>query len=1849
MAEKSSTHPHRPPEEALTKIPLDSFVGDASDTARLTDTTAPLATDVTESSECNTAEERSTKPDSKTQTLKRESEPSQSVALEFEKSDLKTETEEADTEELIRSKLEDTKSHEASELKTEVESKDKQEIEETAERYSSTENGVDADGSETENGVENGTENMIEAVKATDKGTELPPVPEKEVYLRATQELRANQFNAKLENVQIFQKAFSDITDSKEVKKKETLRAAVQSALDSISKSDSSEVQVIFETLKVLCDQGSQDLKSKAVDVLAKLFDYSVFEDDLERATLTDAAIDVISSCFEGEGTDEKLEVQVVRALVQSILCMPTHGASLLKAVRQIFNVTIMSLSQDNQGLAQGSLTQVVGAIFQRVNESAQRNKHIPLDSLSAVTTAEVDVDVLLETVHEKLTLETLRNLAADSADVERANEASYASAKDEDLAVKDAFLIFRVICKLASKDLDSDTVDMKSHAARQKVLTIHLIHTILKDNIDIFLSRDVVLLSTKSDKNTRLVDAIRPSLSQALSRNATSSLAPVFELSIEIFWLLVANLRLDFKKEISIFFETIYFPIGEIKTSTPHHKRYLLSVMERLCNDSRCLIEFYLNYDCLSKMPDICDMLINYLTKLALARVEVTPTQQQAFRERRRQGIAIYDVSKIGELNSARIASRPPEPDVYAFFPLEYALKITSLSCFVAFLRSLHSWTQKGLYGGKTKTIGPVNLSSALSHDNSRNTSFNATLSSRGEDNNDYEQFESQRQRKRLFAEGVRRFTQKPHKAIQFFYENGFLRSESVEDVASFLRDNDTLDKASIGEYISGEKDGALRQAFFSRSNFAGLSFVDALRSFLQLFRLPGEGQKVDRFMLNFAERYVEGNPGVFETANAAYYLAYLTTMLNTDQHSRSLKSRMTLEDFIRMNEGCEDSLSRELSEEIFNEVHSHEIKLLSEQSAAAIMNDGAGTTASVGFFSGRDVTREAYNHASREMSSKTEMLVRSLGKKTRSGDDEDYHVALNVVHVKAIINQVWMSVLAGITGPLKEYNDEEAVRLCLEGLKFSIKMACIFDMEDAKKAFVNALVQFQSLSNIEDLRAKNVSAIYVLLDLAVSEGNFLHNLWYTVLALILQLERLQLIANGIDQDLIPDVSTARLVTKMSTEGVTSRSSGFFGFSRETSAAESAALRHQKQHLSQDLAQLLGATELSVAMDRVYTNTSELSGEAIKDFVSALRQVVEEEIESLGSSNNPRLFSLQKVVDICYYNMGRVRFEWSPLWAILGDIFNTVGCHPNLAIDFFALDSLKQLSMRFLSLEELAHFKFQKEFLQPFLYIIVNNRSFEVKEMVIDCVSNMVLAKANQIKSGWKTIFEVLTAAAGERSDNIVKKAFETAVRIRNDNMTAVRLQDLFGDLVACFTKFAKNERFQKYGLSSVDILTKLLVQEAQLEIDTVDSTARIDKLTRLWFPVLSAFHDIIMQGEELEVRLKTITRFFDVLNRYGTHFAPEFWLVIYRQLISPMFEIISQPWGLACGDSLSETDRMSFWVSTTLVQALNNMVSLATHYFDAFEPLLPDFLALLTNCICQENDTIAKTGKKCLEGYILSNALRLSDAQWGQIVDTFANLFELTTAKDLLEGDTKTAQKQTKNNDSKAENEASGETVIQTSANAAAKEVQNKARDKATMVLKCILQLLLIETVLDLTKKEAFTVSIPDFELIRLSQLLFSSHDFARRFNDNYELRKRLWDAGIIERLPTLLKQETIAAAVFLNIMFRLYCDDSRATDLATKKTILDNVVPLCTTIVARYCAYNEASQQTYILAWNLVIKEIFEGYVEMDDSDFRAHAPDLFRLAIQANNRSSHPEVQRAIAALIARVGEVFVYTS
>jgi len=312
---------------------------------------------------------------------------------------------------------------------------------------------------------------------------------------------------------------------------------------------------------------------------------------------------------------------------------------------------------------------------------------------------------------------------------------------------------------------------------------------------------------------------------------------------------------------------------------------------------------------------------------------------------------------------------------------------------------------------------------------------------------------------------------------------------------------------------------------AFVDMLNFSDMSFVDAVRMYLQSFRLPGEAQKIDRFMLKFAERYMGDNPStIFANADTAYILAFSVIMLNTDAHNKNFK-RMTKPEFFRNNRGINDGadLPEEFLGEVYDEIQNKEIKMKDEiqEVPASSSSGGIGGLASVG----RDLQREAYVAQSENMSNKTEALLKAMVRQQRRGvvkPTDQFVSASRLEHVRFMFEVAWMPFLAGISAPLQETDELEVVSLCLEGLRAAIRIVCLFDMELERNAFVTTLAKFTFLNNLAEMRPKNVEAIKSLLEIAVVDGNYLKGSWKDVLTCVSQLERMQLLSSGMD---VPDL----------------------------------------------------------------------------------------------------------------------------------------------------------------------------------------------------------------------------------------------------------------------------------------------------------------------------------------------------------------------------------------------------------------------------------------------------------------------------------------------------------------------------------------------------------------------------------------------------------------------------------------------------------------------------------------------------------------------------------------------------
>lgn len=57
-----------------------------------------------------------------------------------------------------------------------------------------------------------------------------------------------------------------------------------------------------------------------------------------------------------------------------------------------------------------------------------------------------------------------------------------------------------------------------------------------------------------------------------------------------------------------------------------------------------------------------------------------------------------------------------------------------------------------------------------------------------------------------------------------------------------------------------------------------------------------------------------------------------------------------------------------------------------------------------------------------------------------------------------------------------------------------------------------------------------------------------------------------------------------------------------------------------------------------------------------------------------------------------------------------------------------YAIDSLRQLGMKYLERAELANFTFQNDILKPFVILMRNSQSETIRSLIVDCIVQVCL-----------------------------------------------------------------------------------------------------------------------------------------------------------------------------------------------------------------------------------------------------------------------------------------------------------------------------------------------------------------------------------------------------------------------------------------------------------------------------------------------------------------------------------------
>lgn len=847
------------------------------------------------------------------------------------------------------------------------------------------------------------------------------------------------------------------------------------------------------------------------------------------------------------------------------------------------------------------------------------------------------------------------------------------------------------------------------------------------------------------------------------------------------------------------MFMSNVFFRVLESQNSSFKQKALVLESLRSLCKDPVLLTQIFLNYDCDFDAMNLYKDIVHMLTKLggkatypqqqqskkdaeqdlelSLAAMECLVTILQAFL--RALGLPAGDSNDdSSESAGARIRG---------MLQLDSALAIAA-----------------AVPTNNDNADAATDLESVLSEDASTTAAAAATLETPlgGSDaaHKIVDAFDRKRTAEQNFELGAVKFTLSLKGGLNFFMDNGFVERDARQVALFFLAHKDKLDKTQMGEALGREPDSAfvkdkdveadkggpgfwvrILHHYVDALDFTGLEFDDAIRLFLSGFRLPGEAQKIDRIMEKFAERYTSLNPSVFPSSDTAFILAFSVIMLNTDLHNPSIKPerRMTVESFLRNNQGIGENgsdLPEEVLRGIFERIKQRPFSLKEDDAA----RERAGAQKQIFdtslFFEGssslfgtsaEERKRENFKKERDEMMAATEQLIRRRPEKNSKGESSSSSRLTETIPpadvVKPMFDVTWGPMLGILSQVLECSDDDRSVAVCLNGFVYAVRLAAHSRMSLARDTFVSSLAKFTFLGSLKEMKRKNVESIRTLLSVAVIDGEFLGESWGPVLQCMSQLAKLRLTASGLDSD-----ESFLMVEGPKKIPLKDSSSGSF-FRQSQSANE----------LARDAEEINGKAVLEaiqeVLIDKVFSSTVNLSAKSLAHFVEQLIAVASSEIggsskksgksgvdgaiqEISMSGHGASIFSLQRLVDVADYNMDvRPRLVWAQVWELMSDFFVNLACHNNQMVSIFAIDSLKQLSLKFLEKPELSEFNFQCSFLKPF-HVVMESKGIreDIRELVLHCIDNIIRTKSHNLRSGWKVLFSILTTAAGDPSENI-------------------------------------------------------------------------------------------------------------------------------------------------------------------------------------------------------------------------------------------------------------------------------------------------------------------------------------------------------------------------------------------------------------------------------------------------------------------------------------------------------------
>ncbi|XP_035213232.1 Golgi-specific brefeldin A-resistance guanine nucleotide exchange factor 1-like isoform X2 [Stegodyphus dumicola] len=581
---------------------------------------------------------------------------------------------------------------------------------------------------------------------------------------------------------------------------------------------------------------------------------------------------------------------------------------------------------------------------------------------------------------------------------------------------------------------------------------------------------------------------------------------------------------------------------------------------------------------------------------------------------------------------------------------------------------------------------------------------------------------------KKKILITGTEQFNSQPSKGISFLQEHGLLKDTlDPQEVAIFLRDNPQLDKKMIGEYISNRKNLKVLEAFVRSFAFEGTRIDEALRQYLETFRLPGEAPLISLIMEHFAEHWHNSNNQPFANNDAAFTLAYAIIMLNVDQHNHNVKKQnipMTIDDFKKNLKGVNggNDFDENLLEEIYASIKNEEIVMPAEQTG---------------------IVRENY-------------LWKVLLRRGSSKEGKFIHTP-NGLFDHDLFSLVWGPTVAALSFIFDKSSEPVIIEKTINGFRKCAMIAAHYGMSDVFDNLIISLCKFSTLTNTTETpktlslsfgnNSKAQVATKAMFRLAHHHGDILREGWKNILDCVLQLYKSSLLPKELleAEDFVNPKGVISLVRE-DVPVMPRAESGLFSSFYMYITSDSP----QKQPTQEDEAAKQAALKCIAEChcEQLFTESKFLRVDSLQELVKTLIFVCHapESPSSIGGSydEDSTVFLMELLIKIVLLNRDRVMSIWRIIRDHLLNLIMASAASDHKYLLERAVVGILRIAIRLIRKEEMIPQVLQS--LRVLLYL-KPTAMLQVSKQIAYALHELLRTNAANIhsQSDWALIFSLL------------------------------------------------------------------------------------------------------------------------------------------------------------------------------------------------------------------------------------------------------------------------------------------------------------------------------------------------------------------------------------------------------------------------------------------------------------------------------------------------------------------------